>query len=82
VLLLGASVLSVATGGVGDAVVILDVVGLNAVIGTVTESRVETSIQSLMRMKEPMCAVVLDGELKTISGDQVVLGDVLLLSRG
>jgi Ca2+-transporting ATPase len=81
-LLFGAAGLSAATGGTADAGVILGVVALNALIGALTESRVETSIASQMRMKEPTCSVVRDGSISIVSGERLVGGDVLLLSRG
>jgi Ca2+-transporting ATPase len=48
-LLGGASVLSAATGGLVDAAVILGVVGINAIVGYLTESQSEHIIQSLQQ---------------------------------
>ena len=63
VALLGvAAGISVATGGLVDAVVILSVVVINAVIGYVTESQAEKTIHSLKSLVRPM-ALVLQGRI-------------------
>jgi P-type Ca2+ transporter type 2C len=83
VLLLGASaVLSAATGGMADAVVILGVVLLNAGIGFVTEREAERTIESLMSHSQPVALVMRDGRVREVHGDSLVPGDVLTLSPG
>jgi len=82
VLLIGSSVLSIATGGVGDAVVILGVVFLNAAVGTLTETHAEKSIASLTDFGEPAAVVLRGGQTLEIPGEEVVVGDVLVLTRG
>jgi Ca2+-transporting ATPase len=83
VALLGASaVVSLATGGVADAVVILGVVLINAVIGYVTESRAEKTIKSLTGPVHPATLVVRDGTLQSIPTEQIVAGDLLALAPG
>ena len=65
VALLGvAAGLSVITGGVVDAVVILAVVGINAAIGFVTESDSERTINSLKKLIRPYAQVRREGSLK------------------
>jgi Ca2+-transporting ATPase len=83
VLMLGASaVLSAATGGLGDAVAILAVIGINAAIGYVTESGAERSIASLSRAPSPSANVLRDGRTQQIATESVVRGDILVLSSG
>ncbi len=83
VALLGvAAGLSVITGGVVDAVVILAVVGINAAIGFVTENDSEKTINSLKKLIRPYAQVRREGSLKEISADQVLVGDVLVLKPG
>jgi Ca2+-transporting ATPase len=81
-LLLASAALSVATGGVGDAVAILAVVALNAVIGTVTESRAEQTIGSLAELAEPEASVIRNGLEVRIGAERVAVGDLLALRRG
>ena len=83
VALLGvAAAISVATGGVVDAVVILSVVVINAVIGYVTESQAEKTIHSLKSLVRPMAQVLREGSVQTIGAQDVVPGDLLILQPG
>ena len=83
VALLGASAaVSLATGGVADAVVILGVVLINAMIGYVTESRAEKTIKSLTGPAHPAALVVRDGTLQSIPTELIVAGDLLALAPG
>lgn len=83
VILLGASaVLSVATGGLADAVVILGVVLINAGIGYITESQAERTINALTSVAQPPAAVVREGGMRQIAFEDVVPGDLLLLTPG
>ena len=81
-LLGGAAVLSVITGAVVDAAVILAVVGLNAAIGYVTERRVERILTSLQRAGTPQALTIRDGQEVTVDGSALVPGDVVLLNAG
>lgn len=83
VALLGAAAgLAIFTGGVIDALVILGVVGINAAIGYVTESRSERIIHSLKHLVKPAALVIRDGSLIEINAQLVVLGDILVLRPG
>jgi P-type Ca2+ transporter type 2C len=83
VAMLGASAaLSAATGGLGDAVAILAVIGINATIGYVTESGAERSIASLSKSPSPVAHVLRDGRRQQIPTESVVRGDVLVLAQG
>ncbi|MBD2296711.1 HAD-IC family P-type ATPase [Anabaena sphaerica FACHB-251] len=83
VALLGvAAGISIFTGGVIDAVVILGVVGLNAAIGYVTESQSERIINSLKNRSEKTTWVIRDSNLQEIPTENVILGDILVLKPG
>ncbi len=81
-LLFGSAVLSVATGGVADAAVILLVVGMNATIGCVTEVQAEKTIARLTKVREPRARVIRDGEQRSIEASEVTIGDLLVLTPG
>jgi Ca2+-transporting ATPase len=81
-MLVASAVVSVATGGVADAVVILAVVVANAAIGAATELKAERTISSLLELAEPDAMVIRDGTARRIPGESVVPGDLLMLSRG
>ncbi|PMB36764.1 ATPase [Fischerella thermalis CCMEE 5319] len=83
VALLGvAAGVSVFTGGLIDALVILGVVGLNAAIGYTTESQSERIIHSLGSHQETSTWVIRDGKQLEIPTEDVVIGDILVLKTG
>ena len=81
-LLAGAAGLSVVTGGLVDAVLIMGVVVLNAAIGYKTESESEKVIRSLQTLVRPVAQVVRQGEVKEILAEDVVPGDLVILRPG
>ncbi len=83
VALLGAAAgISIITGGLADALAIVTVVGINGVIGYVTESEAEKTIHSLKEMVKRMADVLRDGMVLTIPAERVVPGDILTLRPG
>jgi P-type Ca2+ transporter type 2C len=74
--------ISVLTGGVADAVVILSVVAINGVIGYVTESEAERTIHSLQNLVKPVAHVLRDSTLQLVRAEEVVPGDILVLRPG
>ncbi len=81
-LLAGSAVVSLVTGGLADAVVILGVVALNATIGWFTESRAERVIAAL-EAEEPSAVRVRRGGVdQRVPAEDVVRGDLLLLEPG
>ncbi len=83
VALLGAAAgVSVVTGGLADAVVILAVVGINGIIGYVTEREAEKTIHSLKDLVKPTADVLRDSTIATVPAEAVVPGDILVLRPG
>ncbi len=74
--------ISVFTGGMADAVVILGVVVINAAIGYKTESEAERTIESLKNLVRPSAHVVRGGLVAEIPLEEVVPGDLLALRPG
>ncbi|MFN6537994.1 MAG: HAD-IC family P-type ATPase [Nostoc sp. EkiNYC01] len=74
--------ISLVTGGVIDAVVIMGVITLNAAIGYVTESQSERIIHSLKSQEQTSTSVIRDGKQIEIPTEDVVLGDILFLQPG
>lgn len=81
-LLTVAAGISIFTGGIIDAVVILGVVGINAVIGYTTESQSERIINSLKHHSEKSTWVIRDSQEIEIPTENVVIGDILVLKPG
>src|SRR3990170_4386762 len=65
-----------------DAVVIMVIVGFNAIFGFFQEYRAEKAIQALKALASPQAQVIRDGEIAMIPSAQVVPGDVVLLNAG
>lgn len=83
VALLGvAAGISVLTGGIADALVIMGVVTINATIGYATESQAEKTIHSLKSLVRPSALVMREGSLKEIGAEDIVPGDILVLRPG
>lgn len=80
--LLGAAVITVYIGEYVDAVIILLVVILNAVIGVVQEYKAEKAIEALQEMTTPRSLVRRDGEVKEIHSEELVPGDIVILDAG
>jgi len=83
VAMLGISaVISLATGGAADSVVIITVVLINSVIGYVTEKSAEKTINALGQLAPETTIVLRDGKKQDIPLHEVALGDLLVLSPG
>lgn len=86
VLLVAAAISGVVGGmngeGFTDAIIILFIVVLNAIIGVLQESKAERSLDALERMSSPHCKVVRDGQAVVIESRELVVGDVVLLDTG
>ena len=65
-----------------DAIVILAIVILNAILGYVQESKAENALAALKKMAVPVVRVRRDGHVREIPATQLVPGDVLLLEAG
>ena len=88
IILMIAAVLSVLTSSLSgetewsDAVIILIVVLINAVLGVVQESKAEKAIEALQQMSKAKTRVRRDGKIIQIESENLVPGDVVLLEAG
>lgn len=81
-ILLGAVVLAALVGSTKDALVILAVVVINALVGFYQEYRAERSLAALKSMLPRKARVRRDGASHEIAADDVVPGDILLIEAG
>src|SRR3990167_2124670 len=65
-----------------DAIAILVIVILNAIIGSVQEINAERSLAALKKLATPTCKVIRDGVLQTVLSKDIVPGDFILLEAG
>lgn len=80
--LLVAAALTIATGDLSDAAVILFVITVNTVVGVVQEVRAEQAVMALSAMSAPAARVVRDSEERSVAAAEVVPGDLVLLAEG
>ena len=81
-LLAGSAAIAIMTGGILDAAVILGVVLINSAIGFVTERQAEKTISSLADTGISAVRVLRDGTECNVPVENIVPGDILLLSPG
>jgi P-type Ca2+ transporter type 2C len=82
VVLLAAGLLTVVTGDLTDAAVILLVVVVNTSVGVVQEVRADQAVAALRELSAPMARVVRDGQERELSAEEVVPGDLVVLAEG
>jgi magnesium-transporting ATPase (P-type) len=80
--LLAAAVLAAFIGHQIDALVILAVVVVNAIIGFIQEGRAEQALAAIRTMIDPHASLVRDGRRVTVPADDIVPGDYVLLEAG
>ncbi|MGB3427028.1 MAG: magnesium-translocating P-type ATPase [Burkholderiaceae bacterium] len=81
-ILVFAAVVSVLTRDWVDAAIVLIIVVASAILGFQQEYRAGRAIEKLLARIAPTARVLRDGKMVNIAADQVVPGDVLVLSAG
>src|SRR5512141_307534 len=82
VILLISAVVSVLLGETIDALIIMIIVVLNAILGFVQEYRAEQAMAALKRMAVPRVRVRRDGHLQEVTALSLVPGDIIQLETG
>ncbi len=80
--LIGAAIVAGLLGEAIDAIAILVILILNAVIGTVQEFRAEKALAALRKMTSPTARVRRNGDLMELPAADLVPGDLVLLEAG
>lgn len=81
-ILLAATAVSAFLGEIYDAVTIILIVLLNAILGFIQEYRTERTLEALKNMTAPTAKVYRDGKLVTIPAENVVRGDLAEFEAG
>ena len=81
-ILLAATVVSVVMGEIYDALTIIIIVVINAILGFIQEYRTEKTLESIKAIAAPTAKVIRDGKQTTISAEETVRGDIVLLEAG
>ena len=82
IILMVAAAVSLLLGEMIDAVAILVIVGLNAVVGVIQESKAEAALAALQKMSAPNVRVIRDGHQITVPSRELVPGDITLVEAG
>ncbi|MGN1212686.1 MAG: calcium-translocating P-type ATPase, PMCA-type [Christensenellales bacterium] len=76
------SLISKNYGDLFEGGIIVFIVILNAVMGVVQENKAENALESLKKRTEPFCDVIRDNTLQKIPVENLVVGDIVVLSAG
>ena len=87
IVLLVAAVISGVTGymngeGITDAIIILSILIVNAIIGVFQEAKAENALDALEKLSAPHCKVVRNGEHQVIESRELVVGDIVEIETG
>lgn len=80
--LLAAAAISIFLNEISDAVIILVVVLMNAVVGLIQEGKAARALESLKKLTSPHAYVIRDGREMEIPAANLVVGDVVCLEAG
>ncbi len=80
--LLSAAIVAALLGHWVDAVVIVGVVTVNAIVGYTQEGRAEQALHALRGILSPSARVLRKGQRHTIAVDELVPGDIVLIEAG
>ena len=80
--LIGATILSAFMGEKADAITIIIIVIMNAVLGFIQEYKTEKSLEALKSLAAPTAKTIRDEEVKVVNAEHLVPGDLVILESG
>lgn len=81
-ILMVAMAISVMLHEIGDAIIIVTVVALNAAVGIIQEGKAGKAVEALKQIAEPHAKVIREGIQKNIPAQELVPGDIVILEAG
>ncbi len=82
IILIVASVISFFLDEKADAIIILAIVVLNAILGVLQEDKAEKALAALKELAAPLTKVIRNGQELQIDSKEVVMYDIVLLDAG
>ena len=82
ILLVLASIVSAFTGDTVEAVIIIAIVVINAIMSIIQEGRAEDSVAALQKMSSPEATIIRDGGRKKVKAEELVPGDIVIIETG
>lgn len=80
--LIAATVISGAMGDMADAITILIIVIINAILGFIQEYKTEKSLEALKSLAAPTTKVIRNGHIQVINAELITIGDLVVLEAG
>jgi len=80
--LLGATAISMIIGDITEALTILAIVFINALLGFYQEMHTERIMEAIEKLAAPKAKVIRDNELHEVSAEEVVPGDLIVIEAG
>lgn len=80
--LMAATIISALMGEIEDAVTIMAIVLLNAILGFIQEYRAEKSLQALKELTAPEAKVIRAGQFAVVKARDLTYGDLVLIESG
>jgi Mg2+-importing ATPase len=82
IMLIVAAILSAGSGDVADTVIILIIVLISSFLGFWQEKGAADAVKELLKMVQVHCDILRDGKIKQTVIEEVVPGDIVVLSAG
>lgn len=82
ILLIIASIISAFTGDTVEAIIIIAIVVINAIMSIYQEGQAEDSVAALQKMSSPEATVLRDGKRGKVKAEELVPGDIVILETG
>lgn len=80
--LIAATIISGFMGEKADAITIVIIVIMNAVLGFLQEYKTEKSLEALKKMSSPTTKVIRDDNIQVINAENLVPGDLIIVESG